>query len=47
VRGREQLALQVFQEAVSYYGKLQEAGQIEGSRRISWIRTAAISLGSS
>jgi hypothetical protein len=29
VRGREQLALQVFQEAVSYYGKLQEEGQIE------------------
>jgi hypothetical protein len=29
VRGREQLALQVFQEAVSYYGKLQEGGQIE------------------
>ena len=28
-RGREQLALQVFQEAVSYYGKLQEEGQIE------------------
>ncbi|HUA44838.1 MAG TPA: hypothetical protein VMA77_06405 [Solirubrobacteraceae bacterium] len=29
VRGREQLALQVFQEAVSYYGKLQEQGQID------------------
>jgi hypothetical protein len=29
VRGREQLALQVFQEAVGYYGKLQEDGQIE------------------
>ncbi len=29
VRGREQLALQVFQEAVSYYGKLQQEGQIE------------------
>jgi hypothetical protein len=29
VRGREQLALQVFQEAVSYYSKLQEEGQIE------------------
>jgi hypothetical protein len=29
VRGREQLALQVFQEAVGYYGKLQEEGQIE------------------
>jgi hypothetical protein len=29
VRGREQLALEVFQEAVSYYGKLQEEGQIE------------------
>lgn len=29
VRGREQLALEVFQEAVSYYAKLQEEGQIE------------------
>lgn len=29
VRGREQLALQVFQESVGYYGKLQEEGQIE------------------
>jgi hypothetical protein len=29
VRGREQRALQVFQEAVGYYGKLQEEGQIE------------------
>lgn len=29
VRGREQLALQVFQEAVGYYGKLQEEGQID------------------
>ena len=29
VRGREQFALQVFQEAVGYYGKLQEDGQIE------------------
>ena len=29
VRGREQLALEVFQEAVSYYGRLQEEGQIE------------------
>jgi hypothetical protein len=29
VRGREQLALQVFQEAVGYYGKLQEDAQIE------------------
>jgi hypothetical protein len=29
VRGREQLALQVFQEAVGYYGTLQEQGQIE------------------
>ncbi len=29
VRGREQFALQVFQEAVGYYGKLQEQGQIE------------------
>jgi hypothetical protein len=30
VRGREQLALQVFQETVAYYGKLQEDGQIDG-----------------
>ncbi|MBV9335239.1 MAG: hypothetical protein JO262_08875 [Solirubrobacterales bacterium] len=29
VRGREQLALEVFQEAVSYYGRLQQEGQIE------------------
>jgi hypothetical protein len=29
VRGREQLALQVFQETVGYYGKLQEEGKIE------------------
>jgi hypothetical protein len=29
VRGREQLALQVFQETVAYYTKLQEEGQIE------------------
>lgn len=29
VRGREQFALQVFQEAVGYCGKLQEEGQIE------------------
>lgn len=29
VRGREQLALQVFQEAVGYYAKLQEDGQID------------------
>ena len=29
VRGREQFALQVFQEAVGYYGKLQEEGRIE------------------
>jgi hypothetical protein len=29
VRGREQFALQVFQEALGYYGKLQEEGQVE------------------
>jgi hypothetical protein len=29
VRGREQLALQVFQETVGYFGTLQEAGEIE------------------
>jgi hypothetical protein len=29
VRGREQRALEVFQESVAYYGKLQEDGQIE------------------
>jgi hypothetical protein len=28
VRGREQLALEVFQETVAYYGKLQEDGVI-------------------
>ena len=29
VRGREQLALEVFQETVAYYAKLQEGGKIE------------------
>jgi hypothetical protein len=29
VRGREQLALEVFQESVAYYGKLQQDGKIE------------------
>jgi hypothetical protein len=29
VRGREQLALEVFQESVGYYQKLQEDGRIE------------------
>ena len=29
VRGREQLGLQVFQETVAYYGRLQEEGTIE------------------
>jgi hypothetical protein len=29
VRGREQLALQVFQEVVEYYGRLQGEGRIE------------------
>lgn len=29
VRGREQLALQVFQESLAYYNKLQEDGRIE------------------
>src|SRR5437899_9706658 len=30
VRGREKHALQVFQESMDYYGKLQQDGQIEG-----------------
>lgn len=30
VRGREERALQVFQETMEYYGRLQEEGQIEG-----------------
>jgi hypothetical protein len=30
VVGREQKALQVFQEAVQYYGRLQGAGEIDG-----------------
>jgi hypothetical protein len=30
VRGREQRALEVFQESVAYYGTLQQNGQIEG-----------------
>ena len=29
VRGREQFALQVFQESVAYYAKLQQEGQID------------------
>jgi hypothetical protein len=29
VRGREQIALQVFQETLEYYGKLQQEGRIE------------------
>ena len=29
VRGREQLGLQVFGEAIEYYGKLQQEGRIE------------------
>jgi hypothetical protein len=29
VRGREQVALQVFRETIEYYGKLQEEGRIE------------------
>ena len=29
VRGREQLALEVFQETIAYYNKLQEDGEIE------------------
>ena len=30
VRDREKAALQVFQESMEYYGKLQQDGQIEG-----------------
>jgi hypothetical protein len=30
VRGREQQALQVFQESMEYYGKLEQDGRIEG-----------------
>ena len=30
VRGREKQALQVFQESMEYYGKLQQEGRIEG-----------------
>jgi hypothetical protein len=30
VRGREKQALQVFQESLEYYGKLQQDGTIEG-----------------
>jgi len=29
VRGREQLALEVFQESVAYYAELQKDGKIE------------------
>jgi hypothetical protein len=30
VRGREKRALQVFQESMEYYGRLQQEGRIEG-----------------
>jgi hypothetical protein len=30
VRGREKVALGVFQEAVAYYGRLEQEGQIDG-----------------
>ncbi len=30
VRGREQKAVEVFNESVQYYGQLQESGKIEG-----------------
>jgi hypothetical protein len=30
VRGREQKALEVFQEALEYYGRLQQQGDIQG-----------------
>jgi hypothetical protein len=30
VRGREKQALQVFQESMEYYAKLQQDGRIEG-----------------
>jgi hypothetical protein len=30
VRGRENQALQVFQESMGYYGRLEQEGQIEG-----------------
>ena len=30
VRGREKQALQVFQESMEYYGRLQQEGRIEG-----------------
>ena len=30
VRGREKQSLQVFQESMEYYGKLQQDGQIDG-----------------
>jgi hypothetical protein len=30
VRGREKQALQVFQESIEYYGRLEQEGQIDG-----------------
>jgi hypothetical protein len=35
VRGREQRALELFAEAMAYYGRLQEAGEIETFEPIS------------
>ncbi len=47
VRGREQQAVGVFNEAVQYYSTLQQQGEIEGSRRSCLSRTAASWVASS
>ena len=48
VRGREQLGLQVFQETVAYYGRLQEEGKIERwtlGQAWFWFRCASATWG--
>jgi hypothetical protein len=43
VRGREAKGLEVFNEAVSFYGKQQESGGIESFEVVFSLRTAATS----
>ena len=46
VRGREQLALQVFQETVEYWAKQQQDGKIESFRPCLLSRTVVTSRAS-
>ncbi len=47
VRGREAKGLEVFNEALSYYARLQQEGVIESLKQPSSSLTAVISRGSS